>query len=404
MAATLIAAPSGRHVSLDAGQAVSFVTPSYLGLERHPFVVSAVARAVHRWGVSTATPRALLRDPLTAALEHRVAGFVHQPAALVFASSRHAACDVLPALAGSNGTLCLDSWAYPTSVDGAREAQRHGARVAVFRHGDISALDHLLRRAAGPKVIVTDGVHAAGGAMAPLAAFADAADRYAAVIYMDDSHGIGVLGRRVHGGPPFGLGGGGLLPYSGVTARRIIVAGTLTKALGAPVAFVAGNASLLRHAADRSASFVHHSPPSIPNVAAALAALAVQDREGNRLRQRLSALVRRFRAGLQRVGLEPASRSLFPIQTVAFTNDQEQNIGAALLRRGIWPLVLPRERDERHVLRFFLTALHTPADIDLVVDALSAISRAGGRARARRPPARHARPHRTSQTAAASAS
>jgi len=203
---------------------------------------------------------------------------------------------------------------------------------------------------------------------------------------------------------PFGRGGGGLLPYSGVPGRRVIVAGTLTKALGAPVGFAAGDVELLRHVADRSASFVHNSPPSIPNVAAAVAALAVQDREGDCLRQRLRTLVWRFRAGIRSVGLEPASRSLFPIQTVVLTNDQEEDVGTALLCRGIWPLVLCHARDERCRLRFFLTALHTPADIDRAVETLAAISSAGGRPRARRPPARRAMPHRTSQTAAAGAS
>jgi 8-amino-7-oxononanoate synthase len=382
---------------------VSFVSPSYLGLERHPLVVEAVRRAVHRLGVTTATPRALLRDPLTRALEQTLAQYLDRPAALVFPSARHAAFDVLPALAGATGALFVDERAYPTSVHGAREAQRRGARVSTFAHNDVDALAFHLRRSPGPNVIVVDGVYVHGGDLAPLGAYALAAERYAGLVYMDDSHGLGVLGSRradasspapseVEGPAPsevegpYGTGGGGLFRYVDPPGRRILVAGTLTKAFGAPLGFVAGERAIIDRIADGAESFTHDSPPSIPNMAAALAALQVDSRDGDRLRARLAVRVARFRRGVRAAaaaGTAPfalASKGLFPIQTLRL-REAPGALVRGLAREGIVaaPQVHPPDLPRGAVLRFFLTARHSLADIDRAVQTLATFTCAGRR-------------------------
>ncbi len=402
---------------------VSFVAPSYLGLERHPAVVEAVSRAVGRFGVTTATPRVLFRDPLTRALEPALAAYVDRPAALVFPSARHAAIDVLPALAGAGGALFVDQRAYPTSFHGAREASRRGARVSIFAHNDVDALMFQLRRSPGPNVIVIDGVYVAGGDAAPLAAYAEAAERHAAVIYMDDSHGVGVLGSRPNATNVYGRGGGGLFRLLGSPGERVVVAGTLTKALGAPLAFVAAGKRLIDRIEDQAASFTHDSPPSIPNLAAALAALHVDERVGDRLRAQLAVRVAQFRAGvraIQRAGgpFLLVSTGLFPIQTLQ-VHEAPGALGRMLARAGIIaaPQVNPPDVPRGAVLRWFITARHSPADIDRAVRALAAIACAWREARvptsavpssypgsAPTPPAPRATRRRTWRTAAADAS
>jgi 7-keto-8-aminopelargonate synthetase-like enzyme len=390
---------------------VSFVSPSYLGLERHPRVAAAACRAIQRWGMTTATPRALLRDPITRALERRLAWWVRLPDALVFPSSRHAACDTLPVVAGRDGWLLVDRQAYPTSIAGVREAQRHGGRAWFFAHNDVDALARLLQRVPphARKVIVVDGVYAAGGQdagseaagghAAPAGACVKLAAEYGAVIYVDDSHGLGI---RQPAGRRFGLS----------HPASIIIAGTLTKALGVPLAFVAGETTLMRRVAAASQSFVHNSPPSIPNLAAACAALAVEAVEGDARRARLAALVRRFRAGARAAGVA-LTPCLLPIQTVPLRGD-----GVAVMQRlldaGVWPALQMHPPDFPHgaVLRFFLTASHTASDIDRAVRALSAAlvtdpqdpPRDRLRDRAPRPPAQHATPPGISRTAAAGVS
>lgn len=376
---------------------VSFVTPGYLGLERNTEVCAAAAEAVRRWGVTLATPRALLHDPLTAALERRLARFAGQPASLIFPSASHAARDVLPWLTRRGGMLFVDRQAYPTSLDGVHEAQRRGATVTSFPHNDVAVLDGLLRRSSTTRrVIVIDGVYGGGGDFAPLGALARMAEQHDAIIYMDDSHGLGVLGARTNGCEcPYGEGGGGLLRFAGVSPRRVIVAGTIAKALGAPLAFVAGPTGAMRKIAHASRAFVHSSPPSIPNVAAALAALRVQSTEGDGLRATLLRLVRRFRAAAAGAGLELAADSLFPIQIIRLRCDGAAAASHRMARDGVVAAV-QQEDGGCCLLRFFITARHRSEEIDR---AIAAARSAGPPRRARRASARC-----TSQTAAADVS
>jgi 8-amino-7-oxononanoate synthase len=383
---------------LRRGGIVSFVSPSYLGLERHPAVMEAVTDAVRRFGVTTATPRALLRDPVTRALENALARYVRRPAALVFPSARHAAFDVLPALAGSKGAVFVDERAYPTSVHGEREARRRGARVSMFAHNDVDALLFQLRRSPGPNVIVVDGVYVAGGDVAPLEAYARAAEQHAGLVYMDDSHGLGVLGSRRptasgrapgEAETPYGAGGGGLFRYVAPPGRRVVVAGTLTKAFGSPLAFVAAERPIIDWIADRSEAFTHDSPPSIANMAAALAALHVERRIGDRLRARLALRVAQFRNGVRALnagGTAPfalASDGLFPIQTLRVVGAPGA-FARGLARAGIVaaPQVNPPDVRRGAVLRFFLTARHSPGDIERAVRALAAFTHAWRRSAA----------------------
>jgi 8-amino-7-oxononanoate synthase len=401
---------------------VSFVSPSYLGLERHPEVSDAVCRAVRTFGVTTATPRALLRDPLTRTLEEALARWVNRPAALVFASARHAALDVLPLLAGQRGALLVDRRAYPTSIHGASEAQRRGATVSLFAHNDVGAATYLLRQSSGPTLIVIDGVYVAGGDLAPLKSYAKAAERHDAIVFMDDSHGLGVLGVRGLRPSVYGEGGGGLFRYAG-SPDRVIVAGTLTKALGAPLAFVAGEHEIIDRVSRAAESFTHDSPPSIPNVAAALAALEVARREGDHLRVRLARLVARFRDGVHRIaaGAHPpfalVPNGPVPIQTLRAV--AATGLVAALARAGIVaaPQLRPPDCPRSAVVRFFLTARHTEADVDRTIEVLAtftsadraatatcAVRRRSEAASAPSPPARLGTPHRTSRTTGGDAS
>jgi 8-amino-7-oxononanoate synthase len=233
------------------------------------------------------------------------------------------------------------------------------------------------------KIIVCNGVYPEGGHAAPLRQFSRIACSAAALLYVDDSHGIGILGA----GPPmpatpYGTGGGGLLRWLGVRSDRILLAGTLGKALGVPVAFVAGSKRVIDRVRSASKAFVHSSPPSIPNVAAALEALRLQELEGDQRRSRLAGLVRRFQYALRSRGVGATSRGLFPIQTVSYWSVREAQQAARFLQqRGIWPVVQLETliRPDSGVLRFVITALHTLSEIDRTVDVLAVFNRRNGR-------------------------
>jgi len=369
---------AGRVLTIGRQRVVSFVSASYLGLEQDPRVLRAVGRAIARLGLSLGTPRLLASDPLTRRLERALAHFTAQPAAAVFPSTSHCALDVIPLLAGSRGALFVDRWAYPTQRDGIWGAERRGARVHWFEHNQPAALARALRSSGGSRarLVVCDGVYAAGGQQAPLRRFAQIAAHFGALLYVDDSHGLGVLGPgSTNAADSYGRGGGGLLRAAGPFAAPVLLVGTLSKALGVPIAFAAGPSALIGRIKLASQSAVHSSPPSVASAAAALEALSVQARDGDLRRAHLARLVRLFRQEMRVAGIEASSAGLFPVQTVPFQRAAEAvRVAACLRRAGIWPALQLRPPDQpgrEAVLRFFLTALHTPRQVQQAVRALA---------------------------------
>jgi 8-amino-7-oxononanoate synthase len=218
-------------------------------------------------------PRVLASDRITANLELAIARFVDQEEAIIMPSTTHVALDVLPLLTRPPTVILVDTGAYPTLLEGVSAARRAGARTYTFAHNDPDALQGAMRGIEDKvrKIIVCNGVYPEGGHAAPLRQFSRIACSAAALLYVDDSHGIGILGA----GPPmpatpYGTGGGGLLRWLGVRSDRILLAGTLGKALGVPVAFVAGSKRVIDRVRSASKAFVHSSPQSIHNVTAAL--------------------------------------------------------------------------------------------------------------------------------------
>jgi len=370
-----IAAVAGPRVRVRGRWVLNFASTNYLGLSRDMRVVSAMVRAAITWGVSLATPRVLAVDDLTTRLETAIARLVGQERALVFPSTTQVALDVLPLLAGCGGVIFADEWAYPLSLEGAYAATRGGAQVCHFPHDDYRALAIMLRDHAAfrDKIVVCDGVYPAHGRLAALREIERAARMYDAVVYVDDAPGIGLLGAHPTARMPYGYGGGGTLHHLGVPPGRVVHVGSLSQAFGVPVAFVAGPARFIAYLRDTSATYTHSSPPALPVLAAALAALHVHAVRGALLRERLAGHVRHFRAGLAHTGRLPDSHSLFPIQMLYFDTEQAaETAGRELLRRDIWAVLQyqPPERPAGAALRLVLTAAHDEADIQEAIAAI----------------------------------
>lgn len=227
----------------------------------------------------------------------------------------HIALDLLPLLAGKHGTLFLDEWAYPISQEGAALAAHRGAHLVSFPHNEGQALAAALQSTAsnGERVIVCDGVYSAGGYPAALRSFLRVAGEFGVLIYVDDAHGVGILGEHPGPGCPYGRGGGGICAYLSLPAGRIVHVGSLSKAFGVPLAFVAGPAAFIDYLEANAGTFIHSSPPDLPSLAAALAALQVHARYGEQLRTRLAQSTARLRAGLHQQGINLVpNRQSFP--------------------------------------------------------------------------------------------
>jgi 8-amino-7-oxononanoate synthase len=354
---------------------LNFTSTDYLGLGNHPWVIQAAQQAAQQWGMALSMPSYLVQNFLTRRLSIAIARLVGQEKALIFPSTTHIALDLLPLLAGKHGTLFLDEWAYPISQEGAALAAHQGARLVTFPHNEGQALAAALQSTAsrGERVIVCDGVYSTDGHPAALRSFLRAAGEFGALIYVDDAHGVGILGTRPRPGRPYGSGGGGICAYLGLSAGRIVHVGSLSKAFGVPLAFVAGPAAFIDYLEANAGTFIHSSPPDLPSLAAALAALQVHARRGEQLRARLAQRIARLQAGLHQQGINLAPNHLFPIQTLVFASPEDaRTSGVALRRLGFLPALQfhPRDHPQRAVLRIILTARHSIKDVDALVEAI----------------------------------
>lgn len=382
-----VQAVDGARVRVDGRWLISFASTNYLGLAQHPSVRQAACRAIlpgftrRRWhfGVSLGAPRLFVTDPLTARLEAKIACLVSQADAVVFTSTTHAALDLLPLLAGRRGALFADARAYPISVDGAKLAAQRGAKLCRFPHNDVAALAQQLRENAqlSSKVVVCDGIYIANGEQARLRQFEALAQSTGATVYVDDAHGLGIWGRSPSRTMPYGIGGGGTPVHQRVPSGNVVHVGSLGKAFGVPLAFAAGPERFVDFVRSRASSHVHSSPPALPVLAAALAALRVHQTQGDQLRRRLLRNVRLFRRGLAGRGLLLAP-TLFPIQSLHVDRPDEAIALARDLRRaGIWPVLhlAPLKSPTGAVLRFVLTAAHRRDEIGETTETIFACCR-----------------------------
>ena len=349
----------------DAGGAprwlLNFCSNDYLGLAQAPAVLAALADGASRDG-SGATASHLVCGHHAAheALERTVADWLQLPAALLFGSGYLANLAVLQALLGDGDACVQDRLNHASLIDGARLA---GCRLRRYPHADVEgARRQLQAKPDGAAMLATDGVFSMDGDVAPLAALAAVARDEQALLYVDDAHGIGVLGPEGRGS----VAAAGL----GVQAVPLQLA-TLGKALGGHGALVAGDADLVRHLAETARPYIYTTALPPAQAAAALAAVQLARGEGWR-RARLGEAIARLRAGARRAGL-PLLPSDTPIQPLPCGDDATaMAMAAALEVHGVWVGAIrpPTVPEGQARLRITLSALHSDADIDALLDAL----------------------------------
>lgn len=347
-------------VDVDGRAAVNFSSNNYLGLASAPALLDAARRALDEAGFGAGASRLIVGNLAPhRRLEQALAGFHDTQAALLFNSGYQANVGVLSALAGPEDVLFSDELNHASVIDGCRLSR---ARVEVYRHRDVEDLGRRLERTSGRRrFIVTDTVFSMDGDLAPLGELRALADQHEAVLVIDEAHATGVVGPA----------GRGLAAAIGVRAE--VHVGTLSKALGAFGAYVAGSVALIDYLANRARSFVFSTalPPSVAAAAAAALGLA-RSAEGDHLRERLSERAAQFARGL---GLGPRAYDIpiFPI----VLGDERATMAASdrLLAEGIYvqgirPPTVPAGTSR---LRFTIMATHTAEQID---HALAALARA----------------------------
>jgi glycine C-acetyltransferase len=300
-----LAGPQGGLVRVGGREVINLCANNYLGLANHPAVRAAAQRALDEYGYGMASVRFICgTQQIHKELERRLARFLGTEDVILYSSCFDANGGLFEALLDERDAVISDALNHASIIDGIRlcKAQRHR-----YANGDMGELESCLRQTQGARtrLIATDGVFSMDGFIANLRGICELAERYQALVMVDDSHATGFMGATGRGTPE----------HCGVAARVDILTGTLGKALGGGSGgYVAARAEVVEWLRQRSRPYLFSN--SIPPVVAA-ASLAVLDllEGGSELRARLADNARYFRAALAGAGfdLKPGEHPIIPV-------------------------------------------------------------------------------------------
>ena len=357
----IVDSPTGVEVTVEGRQLLNFASNDYLGLAGHPEVRAALARGAEHWGVGSGAAHLITGHQRPHhALEEELAAFTGRPRALLFSTGYMANLGVAVALLGRGDSVFEDRLNHASLIDAGILSR---ARLRRYAHADPADLDTRLGQTeSGSKLVLTDGVFSMDGDVAPLAELAAVCDRHDAWLMVDDAHGLGVLGED----------GRGSLAAAGLGCEAVpILMGTLGKAFGSFGAFVAGSEDLIEWLIQAARSYVYTTALPAAVAEATRAALRLAQAESWR-REKLAALVARFRAGAAQLGL-PLMASETPIQPLVLGEPERVMAvsarleAAGLLVGAIRPPTVP-EGTAR--LRITFSAGHDEAHVDRLLAAL----------------------------------
>lgn len=354
--------PQAPLMTIDGRPVLSFCSNDYLGLANHPEVVKAFQSAANDYGVGAGAAHLVNgHSRVHHELEDALAEFTGRERALLFSTGYMANLGVASALLGRGDAVYEDRLNHASLIDAGLLS---GARLQRYLHADVGSLESKLSVESDREcLIMTDGVFSMDGDIAPLPELAAVAIKHEAWFMVDDAHGIGVLGKR----------GRGSLEHFGLSTAEVpILMGTLGKALGTAGAFVAGSEDLVEYLVQSARTYIYTTAMPAAVAAATLASLQLVESEGWR-REKLQALITRFRAGVEQLGLEllPSSTPIQPLvvgdagQAVAMS---EQLLERDILVTAIRPPTVPQGTAR---LRFTFSAQHTEEQVDQLLDALS---------------------------------
>ena len=384
----VLATSQGALVRVSDGKPlINFCANNYLGLAADPSVREAAARALEEWGYGMASVRFICgtQEPHRR-LEREIADFVGAEDAILFSSCFDANGGVFEALLGEDCAVITDSLNHASIIDGIRLCK---AERLIYKHADMrdveetdpetgkgaKGLERCLKEARGKRriLVATDGVFSMDGDIAKLDEICALAERYGALVMVDDSHATGFLGQR----------GRGTAERMGVEGRVDILTTTFGKALGgASGGCVAARAEIVEYLRQKARPYLFSNSLAPSIVGGTLRALEIL-RSSTSLRDRLESNTRRFRAGLSEAGLDlrPGEHPICPV--MLYDEPLAQRMASELLDEGIYVIafsfpVVPRGKAR---IRIQLSAAHSEAQIDQALESFAKVGRRLGAAR-----------------------
>ncbi len=370
----VIGSPQGSTVAVRERDVLNLCANNYLGLADHPDVIAAAKEALDRWGYGMASVRFICgTQEIHKELEDALSDFLGTEDTILYSSCFDANGGLFETLLGEEDAVISDELNHASIVDGIRLCKAKRYR---YRNNDMADLEGKLDEAAAAgarfKLIATDGVFSMDGIVANLSAICDLAQRYGALVMVDDSHAVGFVG----------AGGRGTPEHCGVEGRVDIITGTLGKALGgASGGYTAGRKEIVDVLRQRSRPYLFSNTLAPAIAAASLDVLELlESPEGAALRQRVRENGQHFRRAMGSLGFQlvPGEHPIIPVMLgdAALAT----RVSDALLAEGVYVIgfsypVVPKGKAR---IRTQMSAAHTPEQIDHAVAAFAKVGKALG--------------------------
>jgi glycine C-acetyltransferase len=354
----------GAHVEVDGRKLLNLCGNNYLGLASHPAIVEAAHEALDRWGYGMASVRFICgTQALHRTLEERLAAFLGTEDTILFGSCFDANGGLFEALLDEQDAVISDQLNHASIIDGIRLCK---ARRLRYANGDMDELAARLDEAADARyrLIATDGVFSMDGYLARLDRICELAEAHDALVMVDDSHAVGVVGP----------GGRGSHEHHDVVERIDILTGTLGKAVGgASGGYVAGRREIVELLRQRARPYLFSNSLAPPVVGASLRALELIE-SSHELRERLRANSAHFRTAMTRAGFEllPGEHPIVPV--MVGDELEAARLSRKLVELGVYAVsfsypVVPRGAAR---IRTQMSAAHSLADLDFAVERFTA--------------------------------
>lgn len=363
----IITSEQGAVVKVNGKDVLIFCANNYLGLSSHPKVIEATHKTLDRHGYGMSSVRFICgTQDIHKELEQKLSKFVGQEDTILYAACFDANGGVFEPLLGEEDAIISDELNHASIIDGVRlcKAQRYR-----YKNCDMADLEEQLKAAQKQRfrLIVTDGVFSMDGFVAPLDKICDLADKYNAMVMVDESHASGFIGKT----------GRGTIELKNVMHRVDIVTGTLGKALGGAMGgFTAGKKEIIEMLRQRSRPYLFSNSLAPHIVGASIAVLDMLS-ETTALRDKLEANVKYFKEGIKKAGLEIKDGDSAIVPVMLYDAKLAQDFAAKLLDEGIYVTgffypVVPKGQAR---IRVQLSAAHEKEHLDKALAAFEKVGR-----------------------------
>ena len=361
----------------DGRAVINLASNNYLGLANDPRLIEAALAATRAFGVGSGAVRTIAGTMrIHMDLEEKIARFKNVEACVVFQSGFAANAGTVSAILGKDDFILSDELNHASIIDGARLSR---AKIKVFRHKDVAHCEQLLQEVAGEpghKLVITDGVFSMDGDIGPVDKLAALAEKYGAIMMVDDAHASGVLGRNGRGSIDHFFG-----DHIGMHGKVDVQVGTLSKAIGALGGYVCGSRDLIDYLYHRARPFLFSTshPPSV--AATCIAAFDILEAEPERI-QRLWDNTHYFQGELHRAGFNiggvttPATQT--PITPIIVGEGRKaMEFSRALFDEGVMAtgIGFPTVPEGKSRIRAIVTSEHTRGQLDEALETLERVAK-----------------------------